>query len=808
MVIYQKVPMNLMDEALLHFKSRENKAAIINQAGHELSFADFYDYTTKLSYLLNKKGIQKGSKVVLLASLDWPLYCTIAACFQLGAIVVLVDPWASSQYIQAALSQVEPEFLIISKKARLFYLRTCIRRIRKKILLDDLIKNPTSERRSEITQVASDHTALITFTSGTTGIPKGFDRTHLFLQSQQSAHDIFFDHHPDEIDLSMYPVFVLSNLKSGMTSILIKGNLRKIHTIKPAELYDQLTYYKVDSISVSPVILEKLIAYCEAERLPLPLKKVFTGGAPVRREICERLLNINPKINGHIVYGSTEAEPIALVSMKEVVEKFEDKKIGTPLGRIVSALSYQLLPLPNKVHPYHEGQIGEVALTGDFVGKKYWNNEKAFHENKWIDVENRIWHKTGDIVIEKDHFLSMIGRRSNPIKTPEGDLYPVPIENQIDQIEGIKKSAYFELNGKIFLVFEGVMQAHEKITNFFKLEKLPVDEIRNIKAIPMDARHRSKIDLPKLKSIIQGSKMTVTHESPLTSRLLAYANERFPLVPIFIFVFLLTSGYAHFFANWFQTSFSWMEPKLWITMINVFLFMLQLRMADEIKDFDKDSKAFPNRILSQGIINLDLIRGIFLSTIALELILSASMGKIHLIGMLILQVWANLMAKEFFCKNFLDRHVTLSLILHQMILPPLAIYAALPFTQDQSYFNDLAIYPALLLLTLIYTVYEMARKTWSADRENAHADSYTRFWGINGAVIVQITCTLLIIILMENMNLEFSQTYRILAYSFSGIYIATLILFKFRPTRKMSKMVETSGSIFLLGICALNAFAL
>ena len=89
--------MNLMDDTLQKLKIRGNEAAIINQLGHELSFEAFRSYTTKLSFLLEKQGVKQGSKVVLLASLDWPLYCSIAACFQLGAIVVLVDPWASSQ---------------------------------------------------------------------------------------------------------------------------------------------------------------------------------------------------------------------------------------------------------------------------------------------------------------------------------------------------------------------------------------------------------------------------------------------------------------------------------------------------------------------------------------------------------------------------------------------------------------------------------------------------------------------------------------------------------------------------------------
>lgn len=799
--------MNLMEETLLMLKSRGNEAAIINQEGFILSFSDFHDQTTKLAYLLLQSGVQKGSRVVVLANLDWPLYCAIAAVFQLGGIIVLVDPWASSDYIQKALSQVNPDFLIISKKARFFYLKKSIRQIAKRLILDDLISHATMERHSTVTHVDPEHTALITFTSGSTGKPKGFDRSHLFLLSQQRAHDKFFDHHEGEIDLSMYPVFVLSNLKSGMTSVLVKGNLRKIETLNPADLYGQLTSYQVDSLSVSPVILEKLIVHCEKERLPLPLKKVFTGGAPVRRDICERLLKLNPLIKGYVVYGSTEAEPMALVSMQEVVHSSDDIRVGTPLGRVVSDLKYDLLKPAGKIHPYHQGEVGEVTLSGDFVGQRYWNNEEAFKENKWTDDSGNIWHKTGDMVIRKDEFLYMIGRRSSPITTSEGDLFPIPLENQIDQMPEVKKAAYLKHEDKIILAFEGLSEAKGKIKKFFLSESLPIDEIIQIEEMPMDARHRSKIDLPKLKEYLQEGKIMVSHESPLFSRILAYTKERFPLIPILLFVFLLTSGYGHFLANWLGSDFSWKSKELWWTMVAVFMFMLQLRMSDEIKDFEKDKMAYPQRILSQGIIGLNLVRVVLYITIFLEIIISALIGQDALIMMAILQIWAFLMSKEFFCKEFLEPKVSLYLITHQLILPPLAIYSALPFISLNQIFHVSIIWP-LLYLSLTYTTYELARKTWSSDRENPHADSYTKFWGIKGAVWAQMGLIAAILILLGGMTYNFLPSYLIGTIILSLIYITTLLAFQKSPTRKMSKMVEAGGSLFLLGMCALNAFLL
>src|SRR5690606_9946652 len=163
-------------------------------------------------------------------------------------------------------------------------------------------------------------------------------------------------------------------------------------------------------------------------------------------------------------------------------------------------------------------------------------------------------------VLESEGFLSMIGRRSNPVKTSSGDLFPVPIENQIDQMDGVVKSAYFQLDKKIILAYEGASSSTQLIQAFFREENLPLDEIKHISSMPMDARHRCKIELASLKKEIhKGQLMNVTHSSPLSHRLLAYTNERFPLVPILLFVFLLTSGYSHLFANWLNQVFNWQE---------------------------------------------------------------------------------------------------------------------------------------------------------------------------------------------------------------------------------------------------------
>lgn len=299
----------------------------------------------------------------------------------------------------------------------------------------------------------------------------------------------------------------------------------------------------------------------------------------------------------------------------------------------------------------------------------------------------------------------------------------------------------------------------------------------------------------------------ITIASPLSSRLLAYTKERFPLIPVMILVFLMTAGSARLNAGFFGINFHWGKPDFWISSFTIFLFMLQLRMSDEIKDYDKDKIAYPERLLSQGIVNLGHIRVVLYAVVIIQFLLNMYLGVAHLIMLVLLQLYGYLMAKEFFMKEFLEPRIGLYLLTHQIILLPIMVYSAMCFVPLEAFFLDVRIFLPLLYLCLPYTVYELSRKTWSPDRENVHADSYTRFWGISKTILVEMILVVCIAALMHQLSFMLPLLHRMLAAVLFFIYFGVLFAFKKNPVRKKSKMVELGGSVLLLGIYALCAFA-
>lgn len=777
--------MNLLTEAFSLFKERGQKTAIVDQNGTEISYGDLYTKVLESSSYFQKYGINSRSQVLILLPLSIELYSTLLALFKLGATVILIDPWSKKEYIKNALATVKPDYLILTKKAKLFFVHQSIRRIKNRIYDSEFLNIKNIEINESIAEVDGSHPALITFTSGTTGHPKAFLRSHEFLREQQKAHESSFKKEELSIELTMYPVFVLSNLKIGITTILLKGDLKNIDSIDMSLVNDQIKKYNVNTITLSPYLLNKLLETKEN----LEGITFYTGGGPIGQSLIKKLKDLK----GYLVYGSTEAEPIALLPFDEATDKEE----YFPLGEIIPNHRFKLDRIKNHLHPYHKNlNPSELHLTGTSVSKGYINIPLEHDETKYKDLNGNIWHKTGDIVHQSpDGMLSMLGRKNDLISTKEGFLFPLIIEEELKNQFNVEECCYTKHNDKYILLVQGnadISEIKKAITN----KNIPIDDIIPQKMIPMDNRHHSKIERKKVLKEIS----TMSDTNPIKIAL-AYTKERFPIIPIALFTTLFYFSSYYFLQNINNKSIT--ISFIHITQIfSLFLFMLQLRLSDEIKDYEKDKIAHPERLLSRGIINLKTIETVLFFVIGLQILFNFYIGSSYFIMMLIIQIYAYLMKVEFFAKNFLEKKIGLYLISHQLILPLLCLYNGVPSFDSINSLLNIELYLVLIYLTLPSTLYELMRKTWNKEREHELADSYTKVYGINKALLIE----LVIIGAISLLSISLIQS---LAYSASIFLLAILIiislfLFKIDPSHKKSKLLEHVSSIYLLLFHILN----
>ncbi len=434
-------------------------------------------------------GIAKGDRVFTFIPMGIELYESVLALMHIGATPVFVDAWVNLDRLSLSAQLADCNGIIGGTKVRL--LRMALRELRKIPVFLSLSKKGQGE--IELAEVDESDSALITFTTGSTGIPKAADRSHRFLNAQFEALKLEINPQPGDIDLITLPIVLFVNLGVGATSVIPTFKLSKPDTLKAEKEYHWLVKNKVKRVISSPFYMLKIADFLKkVRRADLQLREVFTGGAPVYPDEAAQLISCLPKARVNIVYGSTEAEPISIISAHELVNStvVNGLNVGTPN----KAISIRILEIgqynPVDVVP---GQVGEITVSGAHVLDRYFRNEEAFRKNKF-EQAGRLWHRTGDSGFLHDGKLYLTGQADKLINRG-GWIAPLLVEAELRSF-GISKSTALEIENQLILVIESDSISPEVAT---WAEEKRFNRVLVHTCIPRDLRHRSKIDYGKLE---------------------------------------------------------------------------------------------------------------------------------------------------------------------------------------------------------------------------------------------------------------------------------------------------------------------
>jgi acyl-coenzyme A synthetase/AMP-(fatty) acid ligase len=303
----QNEAFNIVDLFFEQAKSHPFKSAIIFQ-NDEISFGNLAQQINDTANFFLHKGISKGDRVLVFVPMSIDLYRIVLALFKIGATAVFLDEWVSKQRLEVCCKLSQCKAFIGIFKARIFSLfSAALRSIPINLgtsyqVIADKIPLPVTYH---------DDAALITFTTGSTGIPKAAIRTHNFLYQQFKALQQKLNSKPEDISMTVLPIVLLINLATGTTSVIATFKASKPDTLKPGLVVDQIKKHHINTIIASPFFVKKISAYMIAQQLVLPgISKIFTGGAPVFPSEAAIYHRAFSDAKTEIVYGSTEAEPI------------------------------------------------------------------------------------------------------------------------------------------------------------------------------------------------------------------------------------------------------------------------------------------------------------------------------------------------------------------------------------------------------------------------------------------------------------------------------------------------------------------
>ncbi len=436
------------------------------------SFKEFHEKTLKAQQYLLKNGFTKDDTILLMEMPSPNFFAFIIASLSLGIKILIIEPWLSLDKITKIIERTKPKGFMTALFGRVWGIRSKAVRNIPNWFNSSVLNSYSASKEPTIEQMDDQANAIITFTTGTTGTPKAVHRKHGYLLTQMQVLKKHFHYNRfTGPDLTIFTNIVLLNLVSGKTSLFVppkwpKKSLRDLDKL-PKNLRPQTT-------AVGPAFLEKLLNHSELNGL----ESLHVGGALCDNSVYERAIKKWEGKELIHVYGSSEAEPVALSNLEEAVQKSKDNNYFQTLylGKTVEEITMNI-------------EEKSAWISGIHVSPLYEGDSEEARKNKKIDEDGRLWHNMGDRISESVDGLWYKGRDFQ-------ELNDFELEQKIYNLTDHSRSFIHTVNDKKYLVGEDLP------VKTIKQNHPEIDQVFSTKII-RDKRHRARIDRPSsLKGLI------------------------------------------------------------------------------------------------------------------------------------------------------------------------------------------------------------------------------------------------------------------------------------------------------------------
>ena len=803
-----------------------DRAALIME-DDAITFAGLWERVDRVGAGLRRLGLGQGDRAIVMIPMSIDLYAVLLGLLEIGAVAVFVDPWIGRRQIAAFAAFAEPRAYLGIPKSHL--LRLADRRLRSIPISvttggrlgplparHTLAELETEPGDGEVSAVEPDDPALITFTSGSSGEPKGANRTHGFLLAQHRALAAEF---PAEegVDMPMFPVFALNNLASGVTSVVPAMDFRRVETVDAARVLRQMRAHGVTTCTASPPFFDRIAEHLAArpEDRP-PLRRLLTGGAPVSDGQLRTWRQALPDPELLVVYGSTEAEPVAHLTAEERLAAVNDIRPRTPgycVGRPCNSVRTKVIriqagpvELADELAP---GEIGELVVSGDHVCRDYYRNPGAVRENKIIDSDGTVWHRMGDTgSFDTAGRFWIAGRVHSTIHRASGLLHPQLVEQAArGEDERIRRIAAVGVDDRAVVVVETDAGEEMKREVAARLVEawIEVDEIvLTREPLPVDPRHNSKIDYGRVGELLGLGEARAFGPSPNPKKaaaIRAYLAERFPLVGHGVLIC------AYYSSNQFLARVL-TEPgrpmrydgSSLLGALTLFLFFFHLRVFDEHKDYEEDCRHYPQRALQRGLVTLRDLKVLGGIAIGLEVVLCALRGRAALASWAVAFAFSLLMLEEFFVPGWLKRHFLVYAVSHLLVMPFLSLMVFAFATGRWPWEAPPWFWMYAWVGFFVTFNWEVSRKIRAPADEIDGVETYTRIFGTYGAaylvLLIRVIDTGLVALVGWHLGLS-PWFYGALVALFL-VCLVGFFQYRLHTNRKTAKRMETYAGMYII----------
>ena len=422
-----------------------------------LTFAQLHEEAERLAgYLQQRGGVARGERVLLFMQNSPQFVIAYYAILRANAVVVPVNPmYLTREFLRCAqdagattaivsqelYARVEP--LAGSADLRHVILATYsdYLKVATDLAVPDFIRAPRAAvahkdvvgwtealardlRPGPLTN-GPDDLAVMPYTSGTTGEPKGCMHTHRTTMHTTVASMHWFAIQPEFTVLGLAPFFHVTGMQGSMNGAIYNGNTVVLLPRWDRDVAAQcVERYRISGWTAVPTLIQDFYLNPNLTRYDLSsIRQLHGGGAAMPAAVAQRLQDRG--VTYYEGYGLTETMAATHINPPEYPKK---QCLGIPIygvdSRVVDPHTFAELPV---------GEVGEIVTHGPQVLLGYWN-KPADTAQALIEIEGKKFLRTGDLArVDEDGFFFMVDRLKRMINASGFKVWPSEVETLMYQ---------------------------------------------------------------------------------------------------------------------------------------------------------------------------------------------------------------------------------------------------------------------------------------------------------------------------------------------------------------------------------------
>lgn len=405
-------------------RQKPDQIALVDQEV-ALTYRELDELSNRLANYLSRYQIEENDAIGILLEKCHEYIIACLAILKAGGAYLHLELAYPSNFLQQIFADATPKVVITKQKYqhKMASHDVCS-------LYIDADNWQAADHIIRKTEAGNRSVAIIGYSSGTTGSPKGVPVSH---RATIYAYYKFWQEvwHIDEKDRFGYTTFItwdaLSPLIMGQTGIIVPDEI----SFDPRRLLEFISHHKINHTFLTPSLLSSIIQNIDVETLREKLRClhiVWVGGEVTTQSLVDETLRLMPHLYLINNYGPTEC---FVITQGRLLANDSATPTICSVGKVLDGM--EVMIVDESRQPVDKGEIGELYATGPCLAEGYLNKPELTKQ-KFVSINNQIFYKTGDSArYLQDGRLIILGRRDATVKIRSYNVNLLAIEELLRQ---------------------------------------------------------------------------------------------------------------------------------------------------------------------------------------------------------------------------------------------------------------------------------------------------------------------------------------------------------------------------------------